>query len=99
MFGDLMGDMVKRQEEIKVKLTQISVSETFEGIKIDANAAREILDISIVDESLLENKEQLEDLLLEAFNRINNKISETEVLETQKLLSDIMPSGLGNIFN
>jgi DNA-binding protein YbaB len=99
MFGDLMGDMVKKQEELKVKLAQVIVEENIDGIHITANAAREILNITIEDEAILQDKEQLEDLLVVAMNRINNKISENEVLESQKLLSDIMPSGLGNLFN
>jgi DNA-binding protein YbaB len=99
MFGDLMGDLTQKQESLKATLKEIKVEEDMQGIVIEANAARIVENISINDSSLLSDQEQLEDLLLVAFNNINAKITETEMLESQKLMQDILPGGLDSLFN
>ena len=99
MFGDLMGDLSRKQEEMKERLKTIKVTETIDGITLEANANRELQNVSIVDETIMEDKERLEDTILVAFNRLNNKITETEVLESQKLMAELMPEGFEDLFN
>ncbi len=101
MFGDLLGNMQQQQEAMKLKLAEIIVeSEAGDGaITVKANANREILDIAI-DKSKLdwEDTEQVQDLLLTAINRVLEKAQVKEQAETQKMISDLMPPGLGGLF-
>lgn len=96
MFGDMMGNMEEKQKEMQQKLQTIELSENVEGITITANAAREILNISIAD--TLEDKEEIEDLLVVAMNNILSKISEEEAKESQKMISNMLPPGMGGLF-
>lgn len=101
MFGDLFGNMQQQQEAMKIKLAEIIVeAESGDGaVKVKSNANREILDIAI-DKSKLdwEDTEQLQDLLLTAVNRALEKALVKEQAETQKMISDLMPPGLGGLF-
>lgn len=101
MFGNLLGDMEERQKALKEQLAQVMVNgEAADGmIKIEANATREITNISIDPEFLKDaDAEELEDLLLVAINRTLSKAAETEAAETQKLIQDMLPPGMGNMF-
>jgi DNA-binding YbaB/EbfC family protein len=100
MFGDLLGNMEEKQKAMKEKLnTIILTEETGDGaIKVSANANREITNISINKEGIdLEDMEQLEDLLMVAMNRVLEKAAEQEAIESQKMMKDMMPPGLGGL--
>ncbi len=101
MFGDLLGNVQQQQEEMRKKLATISVTaDAGDGaVKVTASANREILDISI-DRSKLdwEDVEQVQDLVLAAVNNALEKAVEKEQAETQKLLSQMMPPGMGGLF-
>ncbi len=102
MFGDLFGDMEAKQAALKEKLAQLTVEESVGdgAVRITANCNREItniqLDASKIDASDLE---QLEDLLLVGINRVMAQAAEREAAETQDLLKDMMPPGLGDMGN
>ena len=100
MFGDLLGDMEERQEELRRQLAEMTVdAEAGDGaVRVTANAARQIVNISI-DPGLLDgdDAEQLEDLLLVAINRALEAAAEKEASETQRLLKDMLPPGLGDL--
>ncbi len=100
MFGDLMGNMGERQKELKKKLAEITVeAESGEGaIKVTANANREIINISINKEMLdWDDQEQVEDLLMVAVNRALEKALEKEAIESENLIKDMLPPGLGGL--
>ncbi len=101
-FGKMFGDMQEKQEALKQKLKEMEVhAEAGDGaVKITANGAREIVNIQI-DKNLLTNEdaEILEDLIITAVNRALVEAAEIEARETQKLLKDIMPPGLGGLGN
>lgn len=89
MFGDLMGMMGKLQEaqkkveETKKRLDTVLVDEqSTDGLlKVTLTANREIRSVS-VDDSLLSDKEQLEDYLVLVLNKAIAKataINETEI--------------------
>jgi hypothetical protein len=89
MFGDLSGMMNKlkeaqqKVEETKTRLNSVLVDETSadKKIKITLTANREIKAIAI-DESLLADKEELEDYLIIYLNKAIQKasiINETEM--------------------
>ena len=91
-----MGNMEAKQQEMKAKLQTIEIKEELEGISITANAAREILNISI--SNTLDDKEAIEDLLVVAMNNILEKIALEEGKESQKMISDMLPPGMGGLF-
>jgi len=94
-----MGNMEEKQKAMKEKLKAIQIDETIEGIKISGNGAREITNISISEDYLKEEKkEELEDLLLVAFNNILDKISEEEAKESQNMISQMLPPGMEGLF-
>ena len=100
MFGNPFGNFQEKQEELKQKLQEIEVeAEAGDGaVKITANAARQILNIQIdstkIDPSDTEN---LEDLILVAINRVIKLATEKELAESQAMLKDILPPGLGGL--
>ena len=99
MFGDIMGNMEEKQKAMKEKLQSIQISESLEGIQVEGNGAREILNISIKEEYFdPSRKEELEDLLLVAFNNLLDKISVEEAKESQNMISQMLPPGMEGLF-
>ena len=100
MFGNAFGNFQEKQEELKKKLLEIEVeAEAGDGaVKVTANAAREILNISI-DPSKIDpsDTEALEDLVLIAINRVIKLATEKELAESQSMLKDMLPPGLGGL--
>lgn len=100
MFGDLMGMMgklketQKKVEETKMRLNTVLIDEqSMDGLlKVTITANREIKSISI-DDSLLQDKEQLEDYLLLTLNKAIEKA--TKVNETE--LAAVAKEGMPNI--
>ena len=101
MFGDLFGNVAQQQAEMRKKLAEITVTaEAGSGaVKVTANANREILDIRI-DQSKLDwdDVEQVQDLVLAAVNNALENAMVKEQAETQKLISQMMPPGMGGLF-
>lgn len=94
MFGDLMGlmgnlrDTQQKVEETKKRMDTVFIEETssdsFLKITITANSEIKKIDIS---ESLLEDKEQLEDYLIVTLNKAIKKaitINEEEIAAVAK---------------
>jgi len=97
-----MGDMQEKQKAMKEKLATITVeAEAGNGaVKIKANANKEILNISINKEALqTDDMEELEDLLLIAVNEVLAKAMEKEQSETQDMIKDMLPPGMGGLGN
>lgn len=100
MFGDLMGMMGKLKETqkkvaaTKERLNTVLIDETSTDglLKVTLTANREIKSIS-VDDSLLQDKEQLEDYLVLTLNKAITKA--TEVNETE--LAAVAKEGMPNI--
>ncbi len=97
MLGDLFGNMEEQQKELREKLAQIRVQTEVEdgAIRVEANANRELLQLSI-DPALLTagDAEQLEDLLLVAINRVLEEAAAKEQEVVQAGLKDMLPPGL-----
>lgn len=96
MFGDMMKNMQSQQEEMQSTLKKIKLSVSKNGVSIEANAAREILNISI-DEELLKDKEQLEDMLIVAMNDISKSIQQQEAIASQEMMNKMLPGGLSSL--
>jgi len=102
MFGDLLGNLEEKQKEMKVKLAGIFVNaEAGDGaVKVTANANREITNIAINAEKVdLTDAEALEDFILVATNRALELAAEKEAAESQNLMKDMLPPGMGNLPN
>ncbi len=102
MFGDLMGNLQDKQSEMKSKLALIKLEASVANgaVVVNANANRQIENISISKELFDQNDvEQLEDLVLEAVNRAMDMAQGKEAEESQKMIQDIMPPGLGGLGN
>lgn len=98
MLGDLMGNMQQKQDELKEKLGSIVITEVLEGVSISGTAAKEISNVEIAENYLTtDRKEELEDLLLVAFNNFSKKVADVEAKASQKLVNDLLP-GMGGMF-
>jgi len=101
-----MFDMMKKLQEaqkqmkqIKERLDTISVTGSSPEGKIEATATgnRRVTDIKILDESLLNDKEQLEDYLVMALNDVLSKAETVNESEMKAAAGSMMP-GLGGMF-
>lgn len=101
MLGNLFGNIEEQQEALQKKLESIELeSSVLDGaVVVKGNAKREILDI-IIDKSKIDLSEvdQLQDLLVTAVNDLILMATEAEQAESQNLINDIMPPGLGGLF-
>ncbi|WP_235297206.1 YbaB/EbfC family nucleoid-associated protein [Portibacter marinus] len=101
MFGDLMGNMEEKQKALQEKLAKIEVqAEAGDGaVAVKANGNKEVLNIKIDQNKItLEDVEELEDLVLVAVNRALELAGEKAEVESQSMISDMLPPGLGGLF-
>lgn len=107
MFGDLMGMMGKLKEtQEKVKQTK----ERLNTVTLEESASDKLLTVTItanrelksirIDDSLLKDKEQLEDYLLLTINKAIARASEIQDSELAAVAKDGMPNipGLDGLF-
>lgn len=107
MFGDIMGMMGKLKEtqqkieETKKRLDTVLIDEQSNDglLKVTITANRDIRSIS-VDDSLLEDKEQLEDYLVLVLNKAIAKATAVNEAELAAVAKDGMPNipGLDGMF-
>ncbi|MCH2043528.1 MAG: YbaB/EbfC family nucleoid-associated protein [Saprospiraceae bacterium] len=95
----MFGDLQKKQEEIKQKLAEIQVSaEAGDGIiKVTVNGNRELVDVNIANDFDYD-KEELEDLILVAVNKAMAEAAAKEQEESQRLINEMLPPGMGGMF-
>lgn len=99
MFDDLMGNLQKQQEEIQKKLADKPVVAEVEGIRVEGNAAKKVNSVSINEEILKSgDKEMLEELLAECFNRFMENAIKIEAEETKNIMDDLLPPGFEDLF-
>ncbi|MEO9892884.1 YbaB/EbfC family nucleoid-associated protein [Aurantibacter sp.] len=99
MFGDIMGMMGKLKEtQEKVKATKerlnhvlLDESSSDNLLKVTINANRSIKNITI-DNSLLEDKEQLEDYLVLTLNKAIERATEVNEAELGAVAKEGMPN-------
>lgn len=99
MFGDLMGMMgkiketQKKVEATKERLNTVMIDEESKDglVKVTLTANREIKSIAI-DDSLLEDKEQLEDYLVLTLNKAIEKASKVNEAELAAVAKEGMPN-------
>lgn len=108
MFGDLMGMMGKlketqqKVEDTKKRLDTVFVDEqSADGLlKVTLSANRKIKSIE-VDDSLLEDKEQLEDYLVLTLNKAIEKATSINEAELAAVAKEGMPNipGMDGMFS
>ncbi len=99
MFGDISGmmgklkDAQKKVEETKKRLNTVLIDEAAanENLKITVTANSEIKSISI-NESLLEDKEELEDYLILTLNKALKRARDINEHELAIAAKDGMPN-------
>ena len=99
MFGDMSGMMGKlkeaqqKVEETKTRLNHVLIDEASSNnkIKVTITANREIKSISI-DESLLSDKDELEDYLILTLNKAIGRASEINEHEMAVAAKSGMPN-------
>jgi DNA-binding YbaB/EbfC family protein len=107
MFGDIMGMMGKLKEtqqkieETKKRLDTVLIDEQSNDglLKVTMTANRTLKSVS-VDDSLLEDKEQLEDYLVLVMNKAIAKATAVSEAELGAVAQDGMPNipGLDGMF-
>ncbi len=89
-----MGEMLKKAQEEAGKLQEESKSKEFTAksggglVKVSANGMGEIIDIDI-DDSLLEDKESLQILLISAVNDVIKMVEDDKKLVASKMLGSL----------
>ncbi len=97
MFGNIKDMMGKLQEaqaqakEMKDRLEQVEIKESQSGIEVVVNGNRKVRDLKI-DESLLQDKEELEDRLLLTLNKALDKAEGLHETEMKNMAKGMMPS-------
>src|SRR5690606_35415662 len=99
MFGDLMGMMgklketQKKVEETKKRLDTVIIDESSNDnkLKVTLTANRTIKSIQI-DESLLQDKEELEDYLILTLNKAIERATQVNESEIAAVAKDGMPN-------
>ncbi|MDP5229612.1 MAG: YbaB/EbfC family nucleoid-associated protein [Cellulophaga sp.] len=107
MFGDMMGMMGKLKEtQEKIKATKerlnfvlVDEKSTDDKLKVTLTANRVIKSINI-DDSLLTDKEQLEDYLILVLNKAIEKATNVNELELAAVAKEGMPNipGMDSLF-
>ncbi|RZV63179.1 MAG: YbaB/EbfC family nucleoid-associated protein [Flavobacteriaceae bacterium] len=108
MFGDLMGMMgklketQKKVEETEKRLDTVIVNEQSHDGKLEVNlTANRTIKSIVIDDSILENKEELEDYLIITLNKAIAKatsINEAELAAVAKEGMPDLPPGMDNPF-
>jgi len=98
MFGKI-AEAKQKAEEIKSKLSLITVEGNAEGITIVANGNKKIISIDIPADMLKpEYKAQVEEALHEAIENALNQADNIAKSEMKSLMGSLLPGGLGNLF-
>jgi DNA-binding YbaB/EbfC family protein len=97
MFGDMMGklqEMKQKVEETKQRLETITViGESGDGsVKVTANGNKKVVNVSVAENVLKGDKEEVEDLLLIAVNRALEQSEKVHEAEMQGATKGFLPN-------
>ncbi|HMY84665.1 MAG: YbaB/EbfC family nucleoid-associated protein [Saprospiraceae bacterium] len=96
----MFGNFEEQQKEMEKKLKAITVhkASSENEINITMNASLEVENISIDLSKLdLTSSDQLEDLILVTMNEAIQQAQLAQAAESQKMLANMMPGGLGDL--
>jgi DNA-binding YbaB/EbfC family protein len=94
-MAKIAEQMQERAEEIKQKSKETIITSKGGGgmVSISADGSGEIVDITI-DDSLMEDKESLQILLISTFNDLSKSIEENKKLQALNMLNGMNPFGM-----
>lgn len=99
MFGDLMGNMKAQQEEMERTLKGIKINHVFDGVAVEINAGKEVLNIEIAEDYFqTDKKEELQDKIILVLNEAMKKAEEVSAEKASGMLNSILPGGLNGMF-
>ena len=78
--------MLKQARDMQKKMEAESFTESFKGIEIVINGKQEVMNVMINDESLLDDKDNLEKSIKDA---INNAIRKSQTEMAKKMQADM----------
>jgi hypothetical protein len=93
-MGKMMEQMQEKAKEMQEQAKNIQFTAKAGGglIEITANGAGEVIDLTI-DDSLLEDKESLQILLISAMNDINKMVEDNKKSQAMGMMGGMNPFG------
>jgi len=91
---EMMSQMQEKAKELQEQAKNVELSAKAGGgmVEVRANGAGEIIDITI-DDSLLEDKESLQILLISAMNDVNKMVEDNRKSQAMGMLGGMNPFG------
>ncbi|WP_296824099.1 YbaB/EbfC family nucleoid-associated protein [Sulfurovum sp.] len=93
-MGKMMEQMQEKAKELQEQAKNVELTAKAGGglIEVKANGAGEIIDLTI-DESLLEDKESLQILLMSAINDVNKMVEDNKKSQAMGIMGGMNPFG------
>ena len=93
-MGKMMEQMQEKAKEIQEQAKNVQLTAKAGGglVELTANGAGEVIDLSI-DDSLLEDKESLQILLISAMNDINKMVEDNKKSQAMGIMGGMNPFG------
>jgi len=93
-MGKMMEQMQQKAKELQEQAKNVELTAKAGGglVEITANGAGEIIDLNI-DDSLLDDKEALQILLISAMNDVNRMVEENKKSQAMNIMGGLNPFG------
>ncbi len=93
-MGQIMKELQSKAKDMEEKSKSVNLTAKAGGgmIEVTANGVGEIIDITI-DDSLLEDKESLQILLISAINDVNKMVEDNKKSQAMGMLGELNPFG------
>jgi DNA-binding YbaB/EbfC family protein len=93
-MGKIMEQMQEKAKELQEQAKNIELTAKSGGglVEVKANGAGEIIDLNI-DESLLDDKEALQILLISAVNDVNKMVEDNKKSQAMGMMGGMNPFG------
>lgn len=93
-MGKMMEQMQEKAKEIQEQAKNVQMTAKAGGglVELTANGAGEVIDLSI-DDSLLDDKESLQILLISAMNDINKMVEDNKKSQAMGMMGGMNPFG------
>ena len=93
-MGKMMEQMQEKAKEIQEQAKNLQFTAKAGGglIELTANGAGEVIDLSI-DDSLLDDKESLQILLISAMNDVNKMVEDNKKSQAMGMMGGMNPFG------
>jgi DNA-binding YbaB/EbfC family protein len=93
-MGKMMEQIQEKAKELQEQAKNVQLTAKAGGglVEVTANGAGEVIDLSI-DDSLLEDKESLQILLISAMNDINKMVEDNKKSQAMGMMGGMNPFG------